>query len=494
VQFVTLDDSDAARRLHDSVAKLADDHPEFSAVNVLTRGQRNGFIALISLVVVGLVLATTATGIILVALATVFYAAAIINRAVLFWKSQGAEHIETVPNKEARSIADDDLPIYTVLVPAYREPDVIGALLKNLARIDYPRDRLDVKVLLEADDTETLEAIRNHEIGDFVEVVVVPEAEPRTKPKALNYGLSLARGEIVTIFDAEDRPDPLQLRRAALALSRLGDGVACLQAKLSYENVHQNLITKWFTLEYAMWFSQLLPGLAAVNAPVPLGGTSNHFRRSVLETVGGWDPYNVTEDADLGIRLHRAGYSVRVLDSVTLEEANSDFVNWVKQRSRWYKGYLQTFLLHLREPRRFVNEVGWKAFLQFVLFVGATPILALINPLFWTMTVVWFVGHPHLIKAVFPAPVFYLAITCWALGNFAITYLTLVTARADKRDELVWAALLAPFYWLMMSVAAIKAALQLVINPSFWEKTVHGLADHDRAGDPVSLRPHGAGR
>ncbi len=201
---------------------------------------------------------------------------------------------------------------------------------------------------------------------------MVPPAEPRTKPKALNFGLTLARGDIVAVYDVEDKPDLLQLRRAAVALSRFGPEVGCLQGKLSYRNATQNIITKWFTVEYAMWFSFFLPGLASLGAPIPLGGTSNHFRRGALRALGGWDPYNVTEDCDLGIRMFREHYKIKVLESTTLEEANSDFVNWVKQRSRWYKGYLQTFLIHLRSPRRAHQEIGRKGF-SLVLFVGGTP-------------------------------------------------------------------------------------------------------------------------
>jgi cellulose synthase/poly-beta-1,6-N-acetylglucosamine synthase-like glycosyltransferase len=183
----------------------------------------------------------------------------------------------------------------------------------------------------------------------------------------------------------------------------------------------------------------------------------------------------VTEDADLGIRLHRAGYRAKVLDSTTLEEANSDFVNWIKQRSRWYKGYLQTWLIHMRRPRQLLHELGLRPFLQFNLFVGGTPVLAILNPIFWLMTVIWFVAQPHFIRAIFPAPVFYLALLCWGVGNFLIAYLTLLTVRLTRRPRLIAAALTVPLYWVMMSIAATKALLQLVLAPSFWEKTTHGL-------------------
>jgi cellulose synthase/poly-beta-1,6-N-acetylglucosamine synthase-like glycosyltransferase len=310
----------------------------------------------------------------------------------------------------------------------------------------------------------------------------VPDGKPKTKPKACNVGLARARGEFVTIYDAEDRPDPLQLRKSVVAFSRCDQTVVCLQAKLSYYNADQNLITRWFTAEYAMWFSQLLPGLVRQSAPMPLGGTSNHFRRSALLAVGGWDAFNVTEDADLGIRLHRLGLRTHVLDSTTLEEANSDFVNWVKQRSRWYKGYLQTWLVHMRHPRQLARELGLGGFVAFNLFVGGTPLIALLNPVFWSLTFIWFIAHPPFVAALFPPVLYYTGLLCMTLGNLAFYYATIISARTTGQPKLVLAATIAPVYWAMMSIAAIKALVQLFSVPYFWEKTAHGL---DR---PVMIR------
>jgi cellulose synthase/poly-beta-1,6-N-acetylglucosamine synthase-like glycosyltransferase len=194
-----------------------------------------------------------------------------------------------------------------------------------------------------------------------------------------------------------------------------------------------------------------------------------------LRNLGGWDPYNVTEDCDLGIRMFREGYRIKVLESITLEEANSDFVNWVKQRSRWYKGYLQTFLIHLRSPVTVTREMSFKGVVHLSAFVGGTPILAIMNPIFWLLTIVWFVAHPVLLLQIIPAPVYYVSLTLWALGNFLLWYLTVLTARHTMGHGLVLAALAVPIYWMMMSVAAVKAGWQLVVTPSFWEKTAHGL-------------------
>ena len=419
------------------------------------------------------------------------YAAAVVYRLTCFRHGLRDEGIVRVTDDDALAATYAQLPVYTVLVPAYREPTVIAGLLEHLEAIDYPRAKLDILVLLEADDDETLSAIRAARPASHVRVVVVPGADVTTKPRACNYGLQLARGQIITIYDAEDRPEPLQLRRAAVALSRLPREKACLQARLAYFNADQNVLTKWFTAEYVTWFRHFLPGLVALGAPVPLGGTSNHLRTEVLREVGGWDPYNVTEDADLGLRLHRLRYEVGVLDSVTYEEANSDFINWVKQRSRWYKGYLQTWLVHMRHPVRLRRELGWRGMLGVNLFVGGTPVLALLNPVFWGMTLLWFLGKPHLILELFSGPVYYVAMLCWVLGNFAMVYMGIVSIREAARPELLLSALLVPLYWVMMALAAVKAAVQLVRNPSFWEKTVHGL-DQSSPAEPTHTVPSAA--
>jgi cellulose synthase/poly-beta-1,6-N-acetylglucosamine synthase-like glycosyltransferase len=473
---IWLPPADGQARLEESITRVSRVDPELAADPLLTPRQRYFLVGFALVALAGVVISPVDTAIGLMALVTAIYSAVVIYRAMLFVKARRSNNTVRVSDEEARAVPDADLPIYTILVPAYREPEVVGRLVANLSRLEYPHERLDIKFLLEEDDAETISAVANEATGSHMEAVIVPPGGPRTKPKALNFGLSLAHGEVVTIYDAEDQPEPLQLRRSAIALMRGGPNVACVQAKLSFANVRQNMITKWFTIEYDMWFSLFLPGLVETRAPIPLGGTSNHFRRDVLESLGAWDPYNVTEDADLGVRLARAGYRCEVIESVTLEEANSDFVNWVKQRSRWYKGYLQTALIHLRHPVRLYRQLGWQGFWGFALFVGGTPLLAFFNPLFWLMTGIWFAGgHLRLIQQLFPAPLFYPATACWVFGNFLAAYLTVLACRLVGRADLLPAALLVPVYWVMMAIAAAKAMWQLVFTPTFWEKTTHGL-------------------
>jgi cellulose synthase/poly-beta-1,6-N-acetylglucosamine synthase-like glycosyltransferase len=475
VQPLAMNEVEAQLRLEASVSGLADRVPLLSARSLISRGQRNFFIGLLIVLVIGIVLDARLTISLVFACFTLAYLIAVVYRAYLFTRSSKSDALEIVTDEEALSVPDSALPFYTILLPAYNEASVIVKLVENLAEMDYPTSRLEVLLLIEEDDEETLGALRAANPPSQFRLVVVPPAEPRTKPKALNFGLTLARGDVVAVYDVEDTPDILQLRRAAVALNRFGPEVGCLQGQLSYKNATQNIITKWFTVEYAMWFSFFLPGLSAMDAPIPLGGTSNHFRRSALRALGGWDPYNVTEDCDLGIRMFREHYQIKVLESTTLEEANSDFVNWVKQRSRWYKGYLQTFLIHFRAPRRLTKEIGPEGVFHLCAFVGATPILAAFNPLFWGLTIVWFVAQPQFVRDAFPAPEYYIGLFLWAFGNFLLWYLTVLTARHTRPEGLVLAAMLVPIYWVMMSVAAIKAMWQLVITPSVWEKTAHGL-------------------
>lgn len=448
---------------------------ELSARTTLTRHQLFALRSVGAALLLSLVANPIGTLVAVIGLTTALYLGALLFRLRIFWRALRDPGEIQISDADAEGLWDHGMPTYTVLVPAFHEPEVIGQLIRNLLELDYPPERLDIKLLLEEDDAATIAAAEAVPRPAHIQIVRVPAGEPRTKPRACNYGLVTARGKYVTIYDAEDRPEPLQLRRAVAAFRQIDERYACLQAKLSYHNPDQNSITRWFTIEYAMWFSQLLPGLISDAAPLPLGGTSNHFRRPVLDKVGGWDPWNVTEDADLGIRLHRAGYRTAVLDSTTFEEANSDFVNWVKQRSRWYKGYMQTWLVHMRRPSALYSDLGLGGFVGFHLFVGGTPWLALVNPLFWSLTAIWFLSPLDVIKQLFPFWIYYAAVFCLVFGNLTFVYSNMVAARSHGRPELVIAAVLSPVYWVMMSIAAVKAMVQLITAPSYWEKTTHGL-------------------
>ncbi len=479
------DDDMAAKRLARSIDGLRLQAPEMSAFRTVSTRQARVLLGLGVLFAVGLLLAPVPTLVTLNGFVTAMYLVVLGYNIRIFRSLLRTPPVLAVTDEEARSVDDDQLPTYTVLMAAYHESGIIERTIRSLELLDYPRDRLEILLLLEAGDTETIVAARAARPLPHIRIVEVPEAEPKTKPKACNYGLQLSSGELVTVFDAEDRPDPLQLRRAAVAFARVDANVACLQAKLYYHNVGQNWLTKFFSAEYVTWFSSVLPTMVDLGAPIPLGGTSLHIRRDVLETAGAWDPFNVTEDADLGVRLARLGYRTMVLDSVTLEEANSDFINWVKQRSRWYKGYLQTWLVHMRDPRLLWRQVGPGPFLGFQVMVGAAPLLALLNPWFWLLTALWFVSHSTFVQLLFPAWVFYPALLSVVFGNFLAVYRAMLAVRLADYRQLIIPALLSPVYWILMSIAAMRAFAQLIVAPSFWEKTMHGL-DQDRADSTPS--------
>ncbi|MBY6707013.1 glycosyltransferase [Rhodococcus sp. BP-241] len=465
-----------AAALEDAIDGLARRDPLASAAVAFVPWQRNLGLGFLVVVVAALVLAPIATLVAVSVVCTLGYIAMMVDRVLLFVRGLDASAIVTITDAEALAVPDDDLPEYTILVPAYDEPEVVGDLIAAMTALDYPPEKLQVLLLLEEDDDVTIEAARRAGVSRVVEVVLVPAGDPRTKPKACNYGLHFATGTIVTIFDAEDLPEPLQLRRVVAAFARLPSTVACVQAKLAFHNGSQNLLTGWFTADYALWFGYLLPGLMKSRSPIPLGGTSNHLRADVIAEVGAWDGFNVTEDADLGVRIAASGYSTAVLDSTTLEEANSDPINWVRQRSRWYKGYLQTWLVHMRRPRRTVRALGWVGTYRFTLLLAGTPVTACINMVFWFTTAAWILGQPSVIVALFPPYIYYFSLVSLILGNVATIYMYLVASRESGNAYLLVPSLTMPLYWVMMSVAALKGCWQLLRNPSYWEKTFHGLS------------------
>lgn len=368
-------------------------------------------------------------------------------------------------------------PRYTIFCPLYKESEVVPQFVKAMQNLDYPKDKLEVQLLLEEDDIETIENVRAMHLPEYFHILVVPHSMPKTKPKACNYGLREATGKYAVIYDAEDIPDPKQLKKAVVAFEAAGSQVGCIQAKLNYYNWNQNLLTRLFTLEYSLWFNLILPGLHSIKAPIPLGGTSNHFRVSDLRLLEGWDPFNVTEDADLGMRIAKRGLQTTVLDSYTMEEANSHYGGWLKQRSRWIKGYMQTYLVHMRRPQEFWRHK--KRHLPFFqLVVGGKILSMIINPLLWIMTIVYFTAPDQtaeFIQSLYLGPIFYMGITALVFGNFLYTYFYMVGAAKQKKSELIIYSAFVPMYWLMMSWAAIMAFRDLLIRPFHWHKTKHGL-------------------
>jgi cellulose synthase/poly-beta-1,6-N-acetylglucosamine synthase-like glycosyltransferase len=427
-------------------------------------------------ITVGVLTELQLTATVLVGIATAFFVASTGFR--LYAARQGSLVGATVdpPAEDLAAMDERDLPVYTVLLPLYKEkPSTIRALFEALSRIDYPKQKLDGLLLIEADDDHTRVAIEQVGRPGWLRVLPLPAGIPRTKPRAMGIGLRYAKGTLLTVYDAEDKPDPAQLKKAVWGFRRADESLACLQAKLGYYNPRQNLLTRWFTLEYDAWFNIFLPGLHRIGAPIPLGGTSNHFRRPALDACLGWDPYNVTEDADLGLRFARLGLTTAMLESTTDEEANSRVPNWLRQRSRWSKGYMQTLLVHTRRPRTLLRELGPKATCAFLLTVGGGVVTAMLAPIFWLLLVVWIYVQPGWIEALFPAAIFYPASLSLVLGNFLLILLSLGAAVSRGHDDLAPHALLIPFYWVLMSAATYVALVELIVRPSHWHKTEHGL-------------------
>ena len=450
-------------------------YPEESAIKVLSTWQKIFFLAFLGVSALLVALNPVAYFSTLVILSTIFYVSFSAYKFYLVYKALAYSLEVDVSGEEVAALDDRALPVYTVLVPLYREVEVLPNLLKAIDNLDYPKAKLDVKLLLEGDDEETIAAVRGQQLPAHFKVVIVPNSTPKGKPKACNYGLIHAQGEFVVIYDAEDIPDRDQLKKALVAFRKAPAKIGCIQAKLNYYNRDQNLLTRWFTTEYSMWFDLFMPGLDASNSPVPLGGTSNHFRTSHLQALGAWDPFNVTEDADLGVRMFKAGWKTAIIDSTTYEEANSELYNWIRQRSRWVKGYIQTYLVHMRHPIKLLRAIGPYQFFSFNMVVGGTFFGFLMNPFYWLLTALWFLTRWGVIQQLFPGPVFYIGALGLYFGNFAFTYGNVAGCMRRQYYEMVKYALLSPLYWAFMSVGAWKGFLQLFYRPSYWEKTVHGL-------------------
>ena len=365
------------------------------------------------------------------------------------------------------------LPIVTVFVPMFRESEIAAHLIQRLAALDYPRELLDVCLLLEADDLMTRQAVAKTSIPRWMRAIVVPTGTLKTKPRALNFGLGFARGAIIGIYDAEDAPAPNQIRRIVERFQTAPRDVACLQGQLDFYNPTHNWIARCFTLEYASWFRVILPGLERLGLVIPLGGTTLFLKRSVIEKLGGWDAHNVTEDADLGIRLARHGYRTELIDITTMEEANCRPWAWVKQRSRWLKGYAITYGVAMRQPRQLLAQLGavrfWALQIQ---FLGAILHFTL-APLIWTG---WAIplGLWHPATEFLPTAglwVVYAVMITSELTNLVAAYFG---AKASGRPRLaVWAPTL-QVYFPLGTLAMYKALFELVTRPFYWDKTSHG--------------------
>jgi cellulose synthase/poly-beta-1,6-N-acetylglucosamine synthase-like glycosyltransferase len=384
--------------------------------------------------------------------------------------------LDAPPEADASPAADGPLPVVSVLVALYREADIAARLVQRLGRLDYPRDRLDLLLAVEETDAATRRALDRPDLPPWMRVIVVPDGVLRTKPRALNYALDFCRGSIVGVYDAEDAPEGDQIARVVARFANRDDRVACLQGVLDFYNPGTNWLSRCFTVEYASWFRVMLPGLQKLGLPLPLGGTTLFFRRAALERMGAWDAHNVTEDADLGMRLARHGYRTEMIGSVTGEEANcASLLSWVRQRSRWIKGYMMTWAVHMRDPVLLWRQLGPRGFLGFqILFLGSVSqaVLAPVLLSFWAMTF----RAPHPMTGLVRPELAFAMICLFVLAE-GVTLATglLGLRRARQPIHPLWVPAL-HFYHPFAALAAYKALWEMVRHPFFWDKTTHGRA------------------
>ena len=472
-------------RLTWAVTHLRALRPELSAAEPLWPWQR----FLLALLAPGLALCLWALGpraavsLFMAALMVPFFCVALLRLASIYHitrpigpSRQASNTACAAPSPETMTkTLDAPLPRYTVLVPLYREAEVIDDLLSALTAIDYPRSSLEILLILEASDTETRDALDRARAAwpQTARVIVVPVGSPQTKPRALSFALTYATGDFVVVYDAEDIPDPDQLRRAEAAFAA-DPQLACVQARLTILNAGETWLTGQFAIEYAALFDVILPTLEALHIPIPLGGTSNHFRKTALGASGAWDPFNVTEDADLGIRLAREGKTVRMLASKTREEAPPSLSVWFGQRVRWIKGWIQTYLVHMRRPRVAARDLGWTRFLGLqILLISqvmspfVTPWVLVFLPLQWGYYLSG--GETSSIAKA----LFWLGSANLILGYGSVIVVGYMAAARQGRHRLARWALTMPLYWLLITAAAYRALQELVTAPFHWEKTRH---------------------
>lgn len=437
--------------------------PYASANIELSRAARMVFVGFFGLTTVAMAVAPMLLSALLLPFVAVLVLVPALLRLAAALLPQG--QVEPVP-----LLCDADLPVYTILIPLRDEAGMVPQLGRAMRALDYPPEKLDIKFVVEATSPETIAAVDRLLDDPRFQLVVVPDGAPRTKPKALNFALPLARGAHLVVYDAEDIPDRDQLRLAASQFAA-HPGFDCLQAELVAENAEENWITALFAAEYAGLFGLMLPFLGRHRLPMPLGGTSNHFRTAALRELGHWDAFNVTEDADLGVRLARLRYNTGTLRSVTSEEAPISLDAWMRQRTRWIKGWMQTFIVHNRSPILFARDIGVRNFLFFEIYVGSLILSSLVHALFiggFAARIA--LGHwPDLGN---PVDLAYVAILVLGYGGALVLVVAgLVRCRAW---HLIPQQLALPLYWLMHSIASLHAAHQLLVRPYFWGKTAHG--------------------
>ncbi|WP_262386586.1 hypothetical protein ROLI_008740 [Roseobacter fucihabitans] len=368
------------------------------------------------------------------------------------------------------------LPRVSVLVPLLKEKEIAGQLIRRLSRLTYPKSLLNVVLVLEEGDKTTHETIARTQLPDWMSVIEVPGAgDLTTKPRALNYALDFCRGSIIGVWDAEDWPEADQIERVVSRFNEAPENVVCLQGILDYYNSRTNWLSRCFTIEYATWWRVILPGIAKLGLIIPLGGTTLFFRRDALEKLGGWDAHNVTEDADLGVRLARHGFVTELLPTVTREEATSRAWPWVRQRSRWLKGFMITYFVHMRHPVRLIQDVGFKRFmgLQTIFLASFSQFAA--APLLWSFWLT-LTGVPHPVETTLGTPVIWGLMGLFIFSEALSLAMGIYAVSGRVHRHLIPFVPSMMIYFTLGALASYKALWEMVSAPFYWDKTQHGVS------------------
>lgn len=390
---------------------------------------------------------------------------------------------ETIGPEDLAAVTDEELPVVSILIPLYREKDIIPQIFRYLSDFDYPQEKLDIIFILESTDTETAEAFLAMHPPSHFKALLSPDVFPKTKPKAMNVAFGQAKGDVVVIFDAEVLPERDQLKKAYLTFKR-NPGAMYLHSRMDVYNAETNWITHLYTAEFSYFYHYFMPGLVASKYPVPISGHSTYFRKHVIEKVGAWDAYNVAEDCDIGIRLYRKGFgSGMMLDSHTWEQSTTTIPTWVRQRTRWIQGFIQTSMVQLRYPFLLKRELkSWKNFIVFLMLVPGNVVLNILNIVQWAMFALWHMTHAPFLQVAYSGVTLYMATTCFILGNFFFTFFGLYALYVRKHYSSVPWGFLMFVYWIMLGIATVRATLHLFLHPHKWDKTQHVAATPARHG------------
>ncbi len=449
--------------------------PKYSSYKLLSTKSKIVLVFVLGIIIFALIqFSTPALRLILIGSNIIFFSNIIFKMFLFFYGRK-----DKVENDSYKKIAEDSLPTYSILLPLYKEGLVVKNLLQSMRNLNYPKSKLDIILIVEQFDRQTIKFLNKENYDGLFKIICVPKSQPQTKPKACSYALKFAEGEYITIYDAEDRPETDQLLKAVDMFRKEGKKVACLQSKLHCFNFKESLIAFLFSVEYLIWFGVFLRGLENLNIPIPLGGNSNHFRTDVLKYMGGWDPYNVTEDADLGYRLAKKGYSTKMLNSITWEEAPINLKGWIKQRSRWIKGHMQTYIVHLRDSNKLKDDFGLFGVLGFHCFL-ALPVIAyflqilVLSSIFLETQDTWVLFLKDF--SIFNM-ILWVALSVF-LGFFA------VIKNKWKNVRFLYVVFY-PFYYCLHFISAIIALYQLIFKTHYWEKTAHEFDNREQQNKAV---------